>query len=263
MFVVAGVVFAVLMVLSSRYGFHRDELYFLDCARHLQASYVDQPALAPLLARVSLSLFGVSAEGLRLWSALAAAGTVVVGGLTAREFGGARRAQLLAAIATGTMPVLLGSAHVANTTSYEVLAWAAIAFVVVRIGRTGDTRWWLAVGALVGIGAEFNHLAAIFGAVLLAATVLGPARRSVVDRWLLAGALIAAVIVLPDLWWQSQHGWAMFAMTQALNGEHGGAGNIFTWIVGQLGMSCLAMVVLWVAGLKFLWRSGRPLCSAW
>ncbi|MEE1664006.1 glycosyltransferase family 39 protein [Streptomyces sp. WAC07094] len=258
-FVVAGVVFAVLMVLSSRYGFHRDELYFLDCARHLQASYVDQPALAPLLARVSLSLFGVSAEGLRLWPALAAAGTVVVGGLTAREFGGARRAQLLAAIATGTMPVLLGSAHVANTTSYEVLAWAAIAFVVVRIGRTGDTRWWLAVGALVGIGAEFNHLAAIFGAVLLAATVLGPARRSVVDRWLLAGALIAAVIVLPDLWWQSQHGWAMFAMTQALNGEHGGAGNIFTWIVGQLGMSCLAMVVLWVAGLKFLWRSGRPL----
>ncbi|MDX3262147.1 glycosyltransferase family 39 protein [Streptomyces sp. MI02-2A] len=101
---------------------------------------MDQPALAPLLARVSLSLFGVSAEGLRLWSAVAAAGTVVVGGLTAREFGGARRAQLLAANATGTMPVLLGSAHVADTTSYEVLAWAAIAFVVVRIGRTGAFR---------------------------------------------------------------------------------------------------------------------------
>ncbi|WP_327248887.1 ArnT family glycosyltransferase [Streptomyces sp. NBC_01320] len=177
-FAVAGVVLAVLMALSPRYGFHRDELYFLDSARHLQASYVDQPALAPVLARVSLSLFGVSAVGLRLWAALAAAGTVVVGGLTAREFGGTRRAQLLAAIATGTMPVLLGSGHVANTTSYEVLAWAAIALVVVRIGRTGDTRWWLAAGALVGLGAEFNHLAAIFGTVLLAAALLGPPDRS-------------------------------------------------------------------------------------
>ncbi|WP_329307434.1 glycosyltransferase family 39 protein [Streptomyces sp. NBC_01260] len=214
---------------------------------------------APLLARLSLSLFGVSEAGLRLWPALAAAGTVVVGGLTAREFGGARRAQLLAAIATGTMPVLLSSGHVANTTSYEVLAWAAIAFTVTRIGRTGDTRWWLAGGALVGIGAEFNHLAAIFGAVLLAVALLGPARRTVADRRLLAGAAIAVLLVLPDLWWQARHGWAMFEMTRALNAEHGGPGNIVTWIVGQLSMSCLVMTLLWVAGLRFLWRSGRPL----
>src|SRR5690348_357570 len=90
---------AVLMALSGRYGFQRDELYFLECARHLQLSYVDQPVLAPLLARVSLTLFGVSAPGLRIWPALAAGATVVVGGLTAREFGGGRRAQLLAAVA--------------------------------------------------------------------------------------------------------------------------------------------------------------------
>ncbi|MFG2600232.1 ArnT family glycosyltransferase [Streptomyces sp. NPDC048462] len=258
-FAVAGLVFALLMALSPRYGFHIDELYFLDSARHLQASYVDQPVLAPLLARVSLALFGVSEAGLRLWPALAAAGTVIVGGMTARELGGARRAQLLAALATGTMPVLLGGAHIANTTSYEVLAWAAIALVVVRIGRTGDTRWWLAVGALVGLGAEFNHLAGIFGTVLLAAVLLGPARRTAADRRLLAGAAIAVLLVLPDLWWQARHGWAMFEMTRALNGENGGPGNIPTWIVGQLGMSCLAMAVLWTAGLRFLWRSGRPL----
>src|ERR1700743_1329300 len=82
---VGAVVFALLMALSGRYGFHRDELYFLDCARHLQASYVDQPVLAPLLARVSLELFGLSPSGLRLWPALAAGGTVIIGG--ARERG--------------------------------------------------------------------------------------------------------------------------------------------------------------------------------
>jgi hypothetical protein len=64
---VGGIVFAVLMALSARYGFDRDELYFLDGARHLQASYVDQPVLGPLLAWVSLKLFGVSLPGLRVW----------------------------------------------------------------------------------------------------------------------------------------------------------------------------------------------------
>ena len=109
MIAVGGIVFAVLMALSARYGFDRDELYFLDCARHLQASYVDQPVLGPLLAWVSLKLFGVSLPALRLWPALAAWATVVVGGLTAREFGGARRAQLLAAV--GTAKVLLSGGH--------------------------------------------------------------------------------------------------------------------------------------------------------
>lgn len=90
--VVGGILFAVLMALSARYGYDRDELYFLDCARHLQASYVDQPVLTPLIARLSLALFGVSEAGLRLWPALAGWATVVIGGLTAREFGGSRRA---------------------------------------------------------------------------------------------------------------------------------------------------------------------------
>jgi hypothetical protein len=67
-----GVVFAVLMALSGRYGFHHDELYFLACARHVQSSDVDQPLLMPLLAWVSPKLFGVSLPGLRVWPALAA-----------------------------------------------------------------------------------------------------------------------------------------------------------------------------------------------
>jgi 4-amino-4-deoxy-L-arabinose transferase-like glycosyltransferase len=99
------------MVPSPWYGFDRDELYFLDCARHLQAGHVDQPILTPILARISLSLFGVSLTGVRLWPSLAAAGTVVAGALTARELGGGRRSQLLTAICVATMPALLGADH--------------------------------------------------------------------------------------------------------------------------------------------------------
>ena len=254
----SAVLFAVLMALSGRYGFHRDELYFLDCARHLQASYVDQPVLAPLLARVSLELFGLSPSGLRLWPALAAAGTVIIAGLSAREFGGGRRAQLLTAAATATMPVLFGSAHIANTTAYNFLAWAALALIVARLGRTGDPRWWLAAGAVAGLGAENNHLAGIFAAALVAGMLLSGGYRPLLNRWFAGGVLIAVALEIPDLWWQATHGWATIAMTHALNHENGGLANGIGFIVSQLLILPLPLCWVWMVGLRFLWRSGRP-----
>ncbi len=257
-----GIVFAVLMLLSPRYGFHRDELYFLASAQHLQASYVDQPVLTPLLAWVSLKLFGVSLPGLRVWPALAAWATVVVAGLTAREFGGGRRAQLLAAIAVATMPVLLGADHLAGPTAFDVLAWAGLALIVARIGRTGDTRWWLAGGLVLGLGLANKHSTGFFAVALFAGALLSGGRRLVWNRWFAAGAAIAAAFTIPDIWWQAQHQWATIAMTRVLNEENGGLGNIGSWVIGQLLMTALAMVWVWVAGLRLLSRSGRPLWRA-
>ena len=259
---VGAVVFAVLLASSTRYGFHRDELYFMECARHLQASYVDQPVLTPLLAWVSLKLFGVSLLALRMWPALAAWATVVTAGLTAREFGGGRRAQLLAAVAAATMPAVLGAGHLFGPTAFDMLAWAGLALVVARIGRTGDARWWLVGGLIVGLGLANKHSVGLFTLALFAGTLLSGGRRLVLNRWFAAGAAIAAAFTIPDIWWQAQHQWATVAMTRALAQENGGLGNIASWVIGQLIMTALPMVVVWAAGLRLLWRSGRPLWRA-
>jgi len=259
---VGAVVFAVLLAFSGRYGFHRDELYFMECARHLQASYVDQPVLTPLLAWVSLKLFGVSLLGLRMWAALAAWATVVIAGLTAREFGGGRRAQLLAAVATATMPVVLAGDHLFGPTAFDMLAWAALALVVAKIGRTGDPRWWPAGGLVLGLGLANKHSVGLFAVALVIGVMLSGGRRLVLNRWFLAGAVIAAAFTIPDIWWQAQHQWATIAMSRALAQENGGLGNVVSWVIGQLVMSALALVGVWVAGLRFLWRSGRPLWRA-
>lgn len=260
--IVAAVVFTVLMALSGRYGFHRDELYFLDCARHLQASYVDQPVLTPLLARISLSLFGVSLPGLRLWPSLFAAGTVLVGGATARELGGGRTAQLLAGVATATMPALLGAAHLMGPTSFDVLAWASLALVVLRVERTQDPRWWPVAGLVLGLGLANKHSVGFFAMAVLAGALVSGGRRLVLNRWFALGAVLAACFTMPDLWWQAAHQWATIAMTRRLNAENGGVGHVPTWLVGQLIMTAVALVPLWVAGLRGLWLSGRPLSRA-
>ena len=203
-FVVAGSLFVLLMALSSRYGFHRDELYFLDCGRHLAASYVDQPVFSPLIARLSLELFGVSLTGLRLWPSLAAAGTVVLGGLLAREFGGGRIAQLVGALGVATAPALLGADHILDTTPFDLLAWTALAWLVARIGRTGNTRLWPVAGAVLGLGLTNKHSIAFFALALCVGTVVSRGSAILRNRFFAVGAVIALLFAVPDLWWQAR-----------------------------------------------------------
>ncbi len=256
--VVAAVVFAGLMATSGRYGFHRDELYFLDCARHLSAGYVDQPVASPLLARFSLWVFGMSLPGLRLWPALAAAGTVVLAGLLAREFGGRRSAQLLAAVAVATMPVLIGTDHLFGPTAFDLLAWTALTLVVARLGRTAEPRLWIPAGIILGAGLANKHSIGFLAVALCIGLVASRGWPLLLNRWFVAGAVIALVFTVPDLWWQADHHWATIAMTNNLNHENGGLGNIPTWIVGQLSETNLALAWVWMAGLVLLWRSDRP-----
>ena len=257
-FVVAGVVFVGLMAVSGRYGFHRDELYFLDCARHLSAGYVDQPIASPLLARFSLWAFGLSLTGLRLWPSLAAAATVVLAGLLAREFGGRRSAQLLAAVAVATMPALIGADHLFGPTGFDLLFWTALTLVVARLGRTADPRLWIPAGTILGVGLANKHSIGFFALALCIGLFAAGGRPLLVNRWFVAGAAIAVVFTVPDIWWQATHHWATIAMTNSLNRENGGLGNIPTWIVGQLFETNLALAWVWMVGLVFLWRSDRP-----
>src|SRR5207245_579277 len=100
----AVLAFVLLMATSARYGYHRDELYFLAASRHLAWGYVDQPPLSVALAGLSRVLFGGSLVGLRVFPALADAGAVLLRGLLAREMGGRRLAQGLAALSLALAP---------------------------------------------------------------------------------------------------------------------------------------------------------------
>ena len=92
---------------NGQYGFHRDELATLDDARHLAWGYVAYPPLTPAVARVALELFGPSLPGLRLFAALAQGAVMVLAGLMARELGGGRWAQVVAALAVAIAPISL------------------------------------------------------------------------------------------------------------------------------------------------------------
>ena len=144
----AGAVALLHMLTNGRYGFHRDELQFLSDARHLDWGFVAYPPMTPFLEHIGLALFGVSMVGLRVFSVMVQAAAIVVSGLMAKELGGRGLAQLTAALAVALSPLPMFSGTEFQYTSFDFFWWVLVAYFAIRLLRTEDPRWWLAIGAV-------------------------------------------------------------------------------------------------------------------
>jgi len=253
---IAAAAVALLLAFAARYGYHRDELYFLAASRHLALGYVDQPPIAVLVAWLDRVALGDGLFGLRLIPALVVGVVVVLTGLMARELRGSRFAQGFAAacIASGGLLVV---GHLEGPTVYDVLVWTLASWLVLRILRTGDTRLWLAVGLTVGIGTEAKQTIPLLF-VGLAVGFLANGQRAVLgSRWLWAGVALALVGVMPNLVWEATHSWPTLEMNANLQSEHSGLGHAITFPFVTLLAAGALLAPVWLAGAWAFWRD-RP-----
>lgn len=251
--VTAAVQLAVLLATSTRYGYHRDELYFIVAGSHPALGYPDQPPLVPLISWAMHSL-SASLVLLRLPSALVAAATTVLAGVVAREAGGGRRAQVIAATCTASSGFALAVGHFVTTTTFDLLSTTAFLWLVVRAVARRSARPMLAAGVVAGLGVEakpqVGFVAIVVVCVLL---VLGP--RDVLESgWTVGGALAAVAIAAPYVLWQQRHGWPQLTVARNIGGsaEGGRAG----FIPFQLLLVSPVLAPVWIAGLLAPFR--RP-----
>jgi hypothetical protein len=250
---VAAVAFAVEMAVSARYGYVRDELYFLACGQHLAFGYVDQPPLTPLLARLSSVLSGDSLVALRVIPALVLAAMVGLTAYMSRLLGAGRTGQLLAALAAATCGEYVAAMHELTTTVPDFFFWTVTLVLVLKLLTTGDRRWWVAIGACAGVAVEAKWNIGFLLAALAVGFALTPARRLAASRWLALGLVIAGGLALPDLIWQAANGWPAFDVFARLQQDAGH--NRATYVVAQIIYTSLVLTPVWIAGLIWSLRS--------
>lgn len=244
---------------TTRLSFHRDELYFVAASKRLAASYVDFQPLVPLLVRWERAVFGDALLGLRLIPALAGALVIVLAALIARELGGGRRAQLLAAFALLVVPLFIGMDTILATVTLETPAWMLVALVAARLARTDDARWWVPLGAAVALALLVKFTVLAFLAGLAVAVLTTPLRRHLRTPWPWVGALVVAAALAPSVVWQARHSWAVieFVSNQGTGGRILGLGGRPGFLASLVVLPGPVALWLWVPGLRRRWRDER------
>lgn len=248
------------LLTNGRYGFFRDELYFIACGEHLDWGYVDHAPLVALAARASRALFGDSLQALRLLPAVAGALKVVLTGLLVRELGGGRLAALLACLSVIVAPVYLVSDTLFSMNAFEPLFWTGCALSAALAVTRAEPRWWLLFGALAGLGLQNKHSMLFFGAAVAAGLVLTPERRFLRSPWLWAGGAVALLIFLPNLLWEYKHDWATLELLRNVRttGKNVELAPL-DFVLQQFLILLPLTAPVWLAGLWFLLfdRAGR------
>lgn len=251
---VAAAVMLGLALTSGRYGYHRDELYFIAAGAHPALGYPDQPMLTPLLARAMDLLAPGSLLVLRAPAILASGLTTLLTGLLAREAGGTRRAQIIAASCWAAGAICLVTGHFLTTTTYDVCLTAAASLMIARVLRRGDPRWWLPAGLLLGVGLLNKSLLGVIVLGVLGCIALFGPRETLRSRWLLAGAAVALLGALPYGIWQAEHGFPQRALARSIAAD-GAEGGRAGFIPFQLLLVGPLLVPVWASGLVSLMRN--------
>lgn len=256
-------VLAAHLLTGHRYGYFRDELYFLACGEHLDWGYVDHAPLVAVYAWVGRNVFGESVLGIRVLPALAAALKVLLTGALTLQFGGGAFAVMLACLAVVIAPGYLAIDKLMTMNAFEPLYWmGAVSAALAAMRR--NPRWWLAAGAALGLGLENKHATAFFGIALLLGLLLGRQSRVLREKWLWAGVAVAALIALPNVWWQMRHGWPTLEMlANVKNSGKNVVLNPAAFLAQQILLLSPLSVLVWGGGLWHLLRDRSSQWMAW
>ncbi len=245
-FAIATFVFHIIN--AGKYGYQRDELYFIECARHLAWGYVDQPPLIALVAKVAL-LFGDSLYAIRVLPALAAAATIVVTGRVARDLGSGIAAQSLAMLGIALAPFYLAVGNLLTMNAFEPLLWAGATYLFMRATERDEMPVWASLGVVSGLGLINKYSMFFFLGCAIVAVACTARRSSLLRPGFATAVAIALAIVSPTLVWQASNGWPQLAVLHHAAREVNVVVGPPAFYLQQILMMNPVSAPIWIAGL--------------
>ena len=235
-----------------------DEAYYWLWSKHLDWGYLDHPPAIAWAIRAGTIFFGDNVFGIRV------SGVILSGLATLFVWESAAtllksQASAFAAALLFNLTLMMNVEMLAATPDMpSIVTSAAFLFCLVKLQQTGQGRYWLWAGLAAGLGllSKYSALFLIAGAFFW--LILSPrARAWLKTPWPWAGALLALLVFLPNLLWQTSHDWETFAFQFGRVVGHQLTGRFILEFLGaQLGLASPFIFILGVAGLIQARRTG-------
>ena len=260
-FVTAKVILHLAIV--GRYGYHGDELYFIECAKHLAWGYVDHPPMIAFLAWLATP-FDFALAALRLPSIVAGGATMYLTLRLARDWGGSTWALLFAGSGILLAPVFLRMHSMLDIPAIELFFWTAATYVVARIHAGADPKCWILVGLIAGLGLLTKHSMGLWGVGLVVGMLATDMRSHLRTRWPWLGFALALAIAAPNVIWLSTHEWATLEFLGNMREMLAATVSKPIFLAGLVLYLHPLSIPIWSFGLWALFRrEGMPRALGW
>ncbi len=249
-----------------------DECYFWLWSKNLAISYYDHPPLIALATKLGTFLFGDTQFGVRFVSCvLSVAASWALWRAAAILLADETKGALACCLFNATL--MFASQSMAAIPDALVLpASTFLLLAIARLDKSGDGRWWLAVGGALGMAFLVKYTAIFLGAgvfVWLVFTRQG--RLWLKSPWPFAALAIALACFAPNLVWNANHDWISFKFQF---GRVVVGGPTFQYLIefigAQIGLASPFLLVAAIAGLlaeSRRWPNTGPAaiaaCMAW
>jgi hypothetical protein len=254
LFLIASLNFVLIYASSfvKEYGYFIDEFYYIACAARPAFGYVDHPPLAPLILTVFQFFFGTSLLAIRILPAVATSASVFLTGMLAKEIGGGRFAQCLAACAMAVSPVLVAFGGFYSMNAYEPLLAIVLLIFAVKMINENNPQRWIAIGIVMGLGMMNKHTFAVFIVGLVFSFIATGQWRLVFNKWFAVGSLIALLIFLPNILWQAANNYPSLEFYRNISAHKNVYTPPLTFLIDQVIWMSPFTVPVWLAGMIFL-----------
>lgn len=202
-------------LINPAYDLQRDEYLHLDQGKHLAWGYISVPPMTSWISWL-IHLLGSSVFWVKFFPAVFGALTIVVVWKIIEELNGKTFALLLGVLSI-LFSVMLRLNILYQPNSSDVFFWTLTYFTIIKYANTKNSNWLYAAALAIGFGilSKYNIIFLVIG--LFAGWLATSERKIFLNKKLYIAALIAFLIILPNLIWQINNHFPTFYQLNELS----------------------------------------------
>lgn len=191
-------------LINPEYELQRDEYLHLDQGNHLAWGYLSVPPVSSWISWL-IKILGGSVFWIKFFPALFGALTMIVVWKAIEELKGGLFAFFLASLGL-LFSSLLRLNMLYQPNSLDVLLWTSFFYILIKYINTEKISWLYWGGAIFGIGILNKYNIAFLALGFIPALLLTKQRRIFANPHTYGAALLALIIIFPNLVWQYNNG---------------------------------------------------------